>query len=59
MNFCLLWKHIVYGYMLDLDKFDELNIVVNIAAFAVYKAKIMEKRCTERLFKEELMFLKK
>ena len=55
-KFCILWKHIVYGYMLDFDKFDDINIVVNIAAFAVYKAKIMKTRCTERFFKEELMY---
>ena len=57
MNVRLLWKHIVYGYRIYCKTFDVFNLILMVATFAVYKARILERRDIEQIIREEIFYI--
>jgi len=53
-NIKLSWKHIIFGYMLDYEKFGPLNVIIIVAVFCVYKARIVNEINIWRFLIEEL-----
>ena len=53
----LMWKHIIFGYMINYEKFDIMNLILCTASFAVYKAKVLKQRHVECFLKEELIYI--
>ena len=53
----LQWKHIVYGYYLEQKSLETLNLIIMVATFAAYKARVVNQRDIRRLLIEELTYL--
>ena len=57
ININITWKHIIIGYLQEYDCFQTINIMLMIATFAVYKARIVNQEHMWKFFIEELTFI--
>ena len=51
------WKHVVYGYFLELPKLEALNMIIMVGTFSAYKARILKQENVTRLMIEELYYI--